>query len=70
MLVAVHALAGKAAPKELLTDVEKLRKEFYVRKPDATPHEGLGAGPVMKAETFAAPLRSVSSIRRARDRER
>ncbi len=32
--MAVHPLAGKPAPKELLVDVERLRKEYYARKPD------------------------------------
>ena len=32
----IHALAGKPAPKELLVDIEKLRKEYYTRKPDIT----------------------------------
>src|SRR5262249_26886714 len=32
----IHALAGKPAPKELLVDVDKLRKEYYARKPDVT----------------------------------
>jgi phosphoglucomutase len=30
----IHALAGKPAPKELLVDIDKLRKEYYARKPD------------------------------------
>ncbi len=30
----VHALAGKPAPKELLADIDKLRNDYYVRKPD------------------------------------
>jgi len=29
-----HPLAGKPAPKELLVDVDQLRKEYYARKPD------------------------------------
>ena len=32
--MAIHPLAGKHAPKELLVDVNKLRKEYYARKPD------------------------------------
>ncbi len=32
--MAVHSLAGKPAPQELLIDVDKLRKEYYARKPD------------------------------------
>jgi phosphoglucomutase len=31
----IHALAGTPAPKDLLVDVEHLRKEYYARKPDA-----------------------------------
>jgi phosphoglucomutase len=34
--MAIHPLAGKPAPKELLVDIEKLRKEYYARKPDIT----------------------------------
>ena len=34
--MAIHAMAGKPAPKELLIDVEKLKKEYYARKPDIT----------------------------------
>ena len=34
--MAIHAMAGKPAPKELLIDVEKLQKEYYARKPDIT----------------------------------
>ena len=34
--MAIHAMAGKPAPKEVLVDVEKLRKEYYARKPDIT----------------------------------
>jgi len=30
----VHPLAGKPAPNDLLIDVEKLRKEYFARKPD------------------------------------
>ncbi|HSF48131.1 MAG TPA: phosphoglucomutase (alpha-D-glucose-1,6-bisphosphate-dependent) [Burkholderiales bacterium] len=30
----LHPLAGKSAPKELLVDIEKLREEYYARKPD------------------------------------
>jgi phosphoglucomutase len=29
-----HPLAGKPAPRELLADIDKLRKEYYGRKPD------------------------------------
>jgi len=32
----IHPLAGKPAPKELLVDIEKLRREYYARKPDIT----------------------------------
>jgi phosphoglucomutase len=32
----IHALAGKPAPKELLVDIDKLRKEYYTRKPNIT----------------------------------
>lgn len=32
----IHALAGKPAPKELLVDIDKLRKEYYTGKPDIT----------------------------------
>ncbi|MGH7809040.1 MAG: phosphoglucomutase (alpha-D-glucose-1,6-bisphosphate-dependent) [Candidatus Binatia bacterium] len=34
--MAIHPLAGKPAPQELLVDIEKLRKEYYSRKPDIT----------------------------------
>jgi phosphoglucomutase len=30
----LHRLAGKAAPQDLLVDVERLRKEYYERQPD------------------------------------
>jgi phosphoglucomutase len=32
----IHAFAGKPAPKELLVDLDKLRKEYYTGKPDIT----------------------------------
>ncbi|HXZ96707.1 MAG TPA: phosphoglucomutase (alpha-D-glucose-1,6-bisphosphate-dependent) [Burkholderiales bacterium] len=32
--MAINPLAGKPAPKESLVDVDKLRKEYYARKPD------------------------------------
>jgi phosphoglucomutase len=32
----MHPLAGKPAPEELLVDIDKLRKEYYSRKPDIT----------------------------------
>ena len=32
----IHPLAGKPAPKDLLVDIDKLRKEYYARKPDVT----------------------------------
>ena len=32
----IHALAGKPAPEELLVDIDKLRNEYYTRKPDIT----------------------------------
>src|SRR5574341_1751368 len=34
--MAMHALAGKPAPTELLVDIDKLRKEYYTLKPDIT----------------------------------
>ena len=32
--MAVHPLAGKPAPKEVLVDIENLRKQYYARRPD------------------------------------
>jgi phosphoglucomutase len=32
----IHLLAGKPAPKDLLIDVDQLRKEYHARKPDIT----------------------------------
>jgi phosphoglucomutase len=32
----IHALAGKPVPKGLLVDIDKLRQEYYARKPDIT----------------------------------
>jgi phosphoglucomutase len=32
----IHPLAGKPASKDLLVDIDKLRKEYYARKPDST----------------------------------
>jgi len=32
----IHPLAGKPAPKDLLVDIDQLRKEYYARKPDIT----------------------------------
>jgi phosphoglucomutase len=32
----LHALAGTPAPTDLLVDIDKLRKEYYARKPDIT----------------------------------
>jgi phosphoglucomutase len=32
----IHPLAGKPAPQDLLVDIDKLRKEYYARKPDIT----------------------------------
>lgn len=32
----IHPLAGKPAPQDFLVDIEKLRKEYYARKPDIT----------------------------------
>ena len=32
----LHPLAGKPAPKDLLVDIDNLRKEYYARKPDIT----------------------------------
>jgi len=34
--MAIHPLAGKPAPTELLVDIDKLRKEYYALKPDIT----------------------------------
>jgi phosphoglucomutase len=34
--VTIHPLAGKPAPKDLLVDIDKLRREYYSRKPDIT----------------------------------
>lgn len=31
-----HPLTGKPAPQDLLVDIDKLRKEYYSRKPDVT----------------------------------
>ena len=30
----IHPLAGKPAPKDVLVDIDKLRQEYYARKPD------------------------------------
>jgi len=32
--MAIHPLAGKTAPTELLADIDELRKEYFARKPD------------------------------------
>jgi phosphoglucomutase len=41
----LHPLAGKPAPKELLIDVERLLREFYVRTPDlADPGQRVAFG--------------------------
>jgi phosphoglucomutase len=32
--VTIHSLAGRAAPRELLVDVDRLRSEYYARMPD------------------------------------
>ena len=32
----IHPLAGKPAPKELLVDIDTLRREYYTRTPDIT----------------------------------
>ena len=34
--MAIHPLAGKPAPKEVLVDIENLRKQYYARRPDIT----------------------------------
>lgn len=34
--MAIHRLAGKPAPQELLIDIDKLRHDYYARKPDIT----------------------------------
>jgi phosphoglucomutase len=34
--MSIHPLAGKPAPLEVLVDVDRLRKEYYARKPDVT----------------------------------
>jgi len=34
--MAVHPLAGKPAPKELLVDIDKLQREYFARKPSIT----------------------------------
>src|SRR5215470_8546590 len=36
--MAIHPLAGKPAPKDLLIDVAKLQAEYYGRRPDLTDH--------------------------------
>ena len=30
----IHSLAGKAAPKDVLVDIDNLRRDYYARKPD------------------------------------
>src|SRR5262245_21697515 len=32
--MAIHPLAGKSAPADLLVDIERLRTDYYERKPD------------------------------------
>ncbi len=32
----IHPLAGKRAPQEILVDIDRLRKDYYARKPDIT----------------------------------
>src|SRR5262245_49528432 len=34
--MAIHPLAGKPAPQEVLIDVERLRQEYFARKPDVS----------------------------------
>ena len=34
--MSIHALAGKPAPTKLLIDLDKLKKEYYARKPEFT----------------------------------
>lgn len=40
---AISPLAGKPAPKELLIDPERLRRDYYERKPDLTDRNQLVA---------------------------
>jgi len=41
----IHPLAGKPAPNELLVDIDRLRTEYYARKPDvADPHQRVKFG--------------------------
>jgi phosphoglucomutase len=43
--MAIHPLAGKPAPKEMLIDVGKLEREYYNRKPDlADPNQLVSFG--------------------------
>jgi len=34
----IHALAGKPAPKDVLVDIDRLRREYYARRPDIGDH--------------------------------
>jgi len=43
--MAIHPLAGKPAPPELLTDVAKLERDYYERRPDPEdPHQRVSFG--------------------------
>lgn len=45
MSTALHPLAGKPAPEELLVDLSKLEREYYARKPDlADPNQLVSFG--------------------------
>lgn len=45
MFTALHPLAGKPAPEELLVDISKLEREYYMRKPDlADPNQLVSFG--------------------------
>ena len=40
--MAIHPLAGKPAPDDVLVDLDRLRKEYYARKPDVADRAAAG----------------------------
>ena len=56
----IHPPAGKPAPKEILVDVDKLRKEYYARKPDITDSAERVAGHLRRIQEEAQALVSTA----------
>ncbi len=61
--MAVHPLAGKPAPAELLIDVARLERAYHERKPDlADPTQRVSFGTIRLSCVFSTQARNAAAV--------